>query len=144
MADKQIKLKVAEAVQDDVNKGIARIDISFMREIDIKPGDIVEIEGDRKTVVIADRAYPGDIGLNIIRMDGISRRNAKAGIGDLISVRKAEVKEGRKVVIAPVRKGIIVKASPLIFKHGLLGRALVKGDIVALGGTSRRRSAMSA
>ncbi len=144
MTDKQIKLKVAEAVQDDVNKGIARIDNTYLREIGVKAGEIVEIEGDRKTVVIADRAYPGDIGLNIIRMDGISRRNAKAGIGDLITIRKVEVKEGKKIVIAPVRKGIIVKANPLIFKHGLLGRALVKGDIVALGGTSRRRTAMSA
>ncbi len=72
MAD--IKLKVAEAIQDDVNKGIVRVDSSFMREIDVRPGDIVEIEGTRKTVAIADRAYPGDIGLNIIRMDGIARR----------------------------------------------------------------------
>ncbi|MBW3022018.1 AAA family ATPase, partial [Candidatus Woesearchaeota archaeon] len=76
MPEKDVNLKVAEAVQDDVNKGIVRIDIDYMRKMDIKPGDIVEIEGERKTVAIADRAYPGDLGLNIIRMDGICRRNA--------------------------------------------------------------------
>src|SRR3989338_157145 len=122
---KEHKLKVAEAIQDDVSKGIVRIDTSFMQEIGARVGDIVEIEGERKTVGIADRAYPGDIGLNIIRMDGIIRKNARTGIGEQVSVRKAEVKEAKKVVIAPARKGIVIRASPEIFKQGLLGRAVL-------------------
>jgi len=138
----EIKLKVAEAIQDDVNKGIVRIDSSFMQQAGIRPGDIVEIEGERVTVTIADRAYPGDIGLNIVRMDGIVRRNAKTGIGELIKVRKAQVKEAKRVVIAPAKKGVSIRASSEIFKQGLLGRAVVKGDIVALGGTKRRRSSV--
>ena len=77
MVNKELRFKVAEAIQDDVNKGIVRVDSNFMRTIGVKPGDIVEIEGERKTVGIVDRAYPGDIGLNIIRLDGIMRRNAK-------------------------------------------------------------------
>ncbi len=142
MAEKELKLKVAEAIQDDVNKGIVRIDTGFLNEIDVRPGDIVELEGERKTVAIADRAYPGDIGLNIIRMDGIIRKNSKTGIGEIIRLRKADIKEGKKVIIAPARKGIMIRASPEIFKQGLLGRAVTKGDIVSLGGTRRRRSTM--
>src|SRR3989338_9312203 len=134
---KETKLKVAEAVQDDVNKGIVRIDTSFMHEIDVRPGDFVEIEGQRKTVGIADRAYPGDIGLNIMRMDGIVRRNAKTSIGELVRVAKADVKEAKKITIAPARKGLMIRANPEVFKQGLLGRAIVKGDIVALGGSTR-------
>ena len=140
---KEIKLKVAEAIQDDVNKGIVRIDSSFMQEINVKSGDIVELEGERKTVAIVDRAYPGDIGLNIIRMDGIARRNAKTGIGEMVSVSKALVKEAKSVVIAPARKGIMIRATSGIFKQGLLGRAVIKGDILSIGGTSRRRTTMS-
>ena len=136
----EVKLKVAEAIQDDVNKGIVRIDSTFMQQIGVRVGDIVEIEGDRKTVAIADRAYPGDIGLNIIRTDGIVRRNAKTGIGELVKVTKADVKEAKKVTIAPAKKGIMIRAPPDIFKQGLLGRSVVKGDIVSLGGTRRRRT----
>ncbi|MDA1197215.1 MAG: CDC48 family AAA ATPase [Nanoarchaeota archaeon] len=139
---KDLQLKVAEAIQDDVNKGIVRVDNSFMQQIGARIGDIVEIEGDRKTVAITDRVYPGDIGLNLIRMDGIVRRNAKSGIGEIVAVRKCEVKEAKRVTIAPARKGIMIRASPEIFKQGLLGRTMVKGDIVALGGSRRRRSAM--
>ena len=142
MVDKELKLKVAEAIQDDVNKGIVRIDSGYLAEVDIKPGDIVEIEGERKTVAIADRSYPGDIGLNIIRMDGIIRKNSKTGIGEIVKVRKALVKEAKKIVIAPARKGIVIRASPEIFKQGLLGRAVVRGDIVSLGGARRRKTTM--
>jgi len=139
----QIALTVAEAVQDDVNKGIVRIDSNFMREIGVRPGDIVEIKDQRSTVAIVDRAYPGDIGLNIIRMDGLVRRNSKSSIGEHVSIKKADVKEAKSVTIAPARSGVVIRGSPNIFKQGLLGRAVVKGDIVSLGGTRSRRTAMS-
>ena len=139
----EVKLKVAEAIQDDVTKGIVRVDSGYMKQIGVRSGDIVEIQGGRKTVAIVDRAYPGDMGLNIIRMDGLIRRNAKTGIGEVVIVRKANVKEAKKVMIAPAKEGIVIRANPIIFKQGLLGRAVVKGDIVSLGGTRTRRSAMS-
>ncbi len=134
----EIKLKVMEAVQDDVNKGIVKIDSTFMKQIEVNPGDVVEISGERKTAAIVDRAYPGDIGLNIVRMDGNIRKNARASIGELVTIRKAEVKPAVKVTIAPVNKGVMIKASSELFKQGLLGKALVKGDIVSLGRSRRR------
>ncbi|MFH2028491.1 MAG: CDC48 family AAA ATPase [Nanoarchaeota archaeon] len=143
MPEKEIRLKVAEAIQDDVNKGIVRMDTSFMQEVGVRVGDIISLKGERETVAIVDRAYPGDIGLNIIRMDGIIRKNAKTGIGELIAIKKADFKEAKKVILAPTKKDIMIRAPPEMFKQGLLGRALNKGDIVAMGGQRRRRSAMS-
>lgn len=140
---KTLKLKVVEAIQDDLYKGIVRLDTTYMQQIDVRPGDIVEIEGERKTVGIVERAYPGDIGLNIIRMDGLMRRNAKTGIGEMVVIRKIAVKEAKKVTIAPAKKGIIVKANPIIFKQGLLGRPVLKGDMISLGGSKRRKAVMS-
>jgi len=134
----EIKLKVMEAVQDDVNKGIVKIDSTFMKQIDVNPGDIVDIAGERKTAAIVDRAYPGDIGLNIVRMDGNVRKNARTSIGEMVTIKKAEVKPAAKVTIAPVNKGVMIKASSELFKQGLLGKALVKGDIVSLGRSRRR------
>ena len=127
-----------EAVQDDVNKGIVKIDSTFMKQIEVNPGDVVEIAGERKTAAIVDRAYPGDIGLNIIRMDGNVRKNARTSIGELVTILKADVKPAQKVSIAPVNKGVMIKASSELFKQGLLGKALVKGDIVSLGRSRRR------
>ena len=139
---KDIKLKVAEAIQEDVNKGILRIDTGFLKQIDVRPGSIVEITGERATVGIADRALPGDMSLNIVRTDPLIRRNAKTSIGDFVTIKKADVKEAKAVTIAPAREGIMIKANPAVFKQGLLGRPVVKGDVVSLGGTQRRKDTM--
>ena len=140
---KEVQLKVMEALQEEAYKGIVRIDSHTMTLLGVHPGDVIEIEGTRITVGVVDRAYPSDVGQSIIRMDGILRRNAKTGIGETVRVRQAEVKEAKSIVIAPAQKGIMVQAHPDVFKRGLLGRAVVKGDIVALGGTRRRRRTMA-
>ncbi len=91
----QIRLKVMEILQDDAYKGIARIDTELMRKMGLKRGDVINIRGSRETVAIVDRAYPADIGEKIIRIDGIIRRNAKTGIGEIVSVSKAEIKRSK-------------------------------------------------
>ena len=107
--NKEVRLKVMEAVQDDVNKGIVKIDSAFMKQMEVNPGDIVEIKGERSTAAIVDRAYPGDIGLNIIRMDGNIRRNARTSIGEMVTIVKADIKPGKKISLAPVTKGVMIK-----------------------------------
>jgi transitional endoplasmic reticulum ATPase len=138
MADHQIELKVAEAQHDDVSKGFVRIDANSMQTLSIRPGDIIEIEGTRKTVAIADRALPGDIGLNIIRMDGTTRKNSKSSVGEMVKIRLTEVKEAKSVTIAPAEPGYYVRGAPEAFLSGLAGRAVVKGDFVTFGGARRR------
>ena len=140
---KEVQLKVVEAQQDDAYKGIARIDGEVMRELGIRRGDVILIKGGRETVAIADRAYPADVGEGIIRIDGILRRNAKTGIGEIVKISKAEVKEAKKIMIAPAQKNIMVQAEPENLRRGLLGRAIVKGDLVVLGGVQRRRDLLS-
>ncbi len=142
-AKKETKLKVMEALQEEAYKGIVRVDSETMHAIGVHPGDVVEIEGGRSTVGIVDRAYPTDVGQFIIRMDGILRRNAKTGIGENVKVRKADVKEATAIVIAPAQKGVMVRADPELFKRVLLGRAVVRGDIVVPGGVRQRRRVMS-
>ncbi len=143
MKDQSIKLRVAEASQDDAYKGIARIDFDTMSSLGLRRGDVVVIKGNEETVAIVDRAYPADVGEVIIRIDGIIRKNAKTGVGETVQLKKAEIKEAKKITIAPVQENIIVQGDPEVFRRGLLGRAVMKGDIVVLGGVQRRRDLMS-
>ena len=140
---KEIQLKVVESLQDDAYKGIARIDANLMKDLDVRRGDAISIKGNRSTVAIVDRAYPADVGEGIIRMDGILRRNAKAGIGEIVTISKANVKEAKKITIAPAQKGIMVQGDPNGLRNGLLGRTVLKGDVVVLGGVQRRKDLMS-
>ncbi len=141
--EKEIELKVTEAQQDDVDKGIVRIDTQILKRLGAQQGTIIEINGERRTVAIAGRAFPADLGLSIIRMDGLTRRNAGTSIGEYVKVRSTEVREAKSVSIAPAQKGVMIQASPESFKRSILGRAVVKGDIISLGGTRRRRTAFT-
>jgi transitional endoplasmic reticulum ATPase len=136
----ETKLRVAEALQDDAYKGIARIDFDVMRTLNIKRGDIVLIKGGRETVAIADKAYPADVGEGIIRIDGIIRKNARTGVSENVIIQKADVREAKKIVVAPTQRNIRVQGD---LKPGLLGRCVLKGDIVVLGGVQRRKDLMS-
>ena len=49
----------------------------------------------------------------------------------------------KKIMIAPAQKGIMVQADSESLKRGLLGRSMVKGDVVVLGGVQRRRDLFS-
>jgi transitional endoplasmic reticulum ATPase len=143
MAKGIVQLKVVEALQDDAYKGVARIDANLMKELDLKKWDVITIKGNRETVAVVDRSYPADVGEGIIRIDGILRRNAKTGIGEVVSISKAEIKDAKKIVIAPAQKGIMVQGDPQSLRKGLLGRTVVKGDIIVLGGIQRRRDLFS-
>ena len=76
----EVQLKVADARQRDVGRGIARIDQKTMQKLGITAGDIIEIIGKRKTSAIAWPAYSEDQGREIIRMDGFTRKNAGIAI----------------------------------------------------------------
>ena len=127
----EIKLKVGELTErSDFGRGIVRLSAKDMKRVGVTEGDVVEVEGKRKTAAIAVRAYPADVGLDILRMDGLERRNCGAGISEAVKVRKADAKEAKNVVIAPARKGIIIHMGGNLLKQNLLMRPVVTGDII--------------
>lgn len=137
--EKEIKFRVVESLQDDAYKGIARIDPAFMKKLDLDRGDIISIKGERETYSIVDYGYPADSGDQIIRIDGITRKNAKTGIGDNVVVKKSHIVEAKKIAIAPTQQGVSVSGDMNKFKSALLGKPVNKGDIFVLGGTQKRR-----
>ena len=54
------ELIVAEAYQGDVGKGIVRIDPITMDSLNLKSGDVVEIEGKSKAYATVWRGYLED------------------------------------------------------------------------------------
>jgi len=141
---KEIMLKVGELTnRDEFGRGIVRIDSKTMNELGIKEGDIVKLKGEKTTGAIAVRSYPADIGLNIVRMDGLTRRNAGIGVGETVKIEKADVKEAKRVVLAPVQKGIRLHIDPEPIKNNLFMRPVTKGDIITPFPVVRKRSSNS-
>lgn len=136
---REIELRVAEALQQDVGKGIIRIDKELLEQIGVKPGDIIEIIGKRTTGAVVGQAYPADVGLEIVRMDGLIRSNAGTSIGEMVSLRHTEIRVARKVVMAPATKGIRIMASGDLIKRNIMGRAVTRGDVMSLISPRRTR-----
>jgi hypothetical protein len=130
---KEVKLKVAEVSrQEDVGKWSVRIDAKIMEYLEVSPGDIVEIKGKRTTAAVVLSAYPEDAGKNIIRMDGITRKNAGVSIGGDVSVRKAVAEEAQSVTIAPVNVTIpgVDQSFYEFVKNRILEAPVVAGDTI--------------
>ena len=127
MAENEITLKVAEAIsQKDVGQGVARLDPNAMDDLGIHERDLIEIVGERRTVAIALPSQT-DIGLGVIRIDGLVRKNSGATIGGEVTVKKAKATEAKKVVLAPTEDNIRVQGDV----RGLFaGKVMVQGDII--------------
>ena len=138
MKQKEAVLKISEAFQQDVGYGRARIDHQTRVNLDLSIGDVIEIEGTKSTAAVVWRSHPTDEGKGIIRIDNLTRKNAGSGLGERVKIRRAEVKEAKEAVLAPlISKGQQIQFGSGIgnlIKKGLLKRPLTKGDSVIIPG----------
>ncbi len=136
MPKTEATLRVVEALQQDVSYGRARLDGQTRVELNLSPGDIIEIKGHKTTAAVVWRSHPGDEGKGIIHVDNLTRKNAGVSIGDKVTIKKAEVKPAKQVTLAPaisqdqqIQFGDGIDA---LAKRGLLKRPVVQGDIVVV------------
>ncbi len=104
----EVVLRVQEALPSHVGRGIVAIDMETKKRLGLSSGDIVEIEGKKKTAAIVWPAPVEDEGKGIIHMDSIVRSNAGVSIGDKVVVRKAEWKNAEKIVLAPASENEVI------------------------------------
>jgi len=125
----EVQLRVEDARQRDVYRGIARIDQQTMQKLGISAGDVVEIVGKRNTAAIAWPAYSEDQNRDIIRIDGFTRKNAGVAMHELVVIRSAQVTNATTVVLAPIDMKLNVDEDFTNFvKNRLMERTFVEGD----------------
>jgi len=125
-------------MQNDVGRGIIRIDNETRESLGLTSGDVVKIDGKNETVGVVWQCYPQDEGLKIIRMDGLIRQNAGVGIGDYVSIEKVELKPAEKITLAPSQAVRFSPGFESYVQKRLIGRPVNKGDRMLVGvfGTS--------
>ncbi|MGD8505320.1 MAG: CDC48 family AAA ATPase [Candidatus Bathyarchaeota archaeon] len=125
----EVQLRVGDARQRDVGRGIARIDQRTMQKLGISAGDVVEIAGKRTTAAIAWPAYSEDQDRGLMRIDGFTRKNAGVAINEYVVVKPGKVKNALGVVLAPVDMRLNVDQDFTNFvKNRLMERTFVEGD----------------
>ncbi|MCX6682894.1 MAG: CDC48 family AAA ATPase [Methanoregula sp.] len=131
----ELPLRVDSAYPGDQGGGKARLDPETMLRLKISPGDLVAIEGKRRTVAKVWRMLQEDWNQGKIRIDNFTRMNAGLGIGDTakISTISDEI-EAKRVVLAPpedLPKKIPVANNPHVM-NGLIDFPVMKNDSVPI------------
>lgn len=124
-------LQVAGAQARDVGKGTVRVPQELFDRFHLQEGAILEITGKRTTAAVALRPYAEDAGISVIRMDGLQRANANAGIGDSVEVSVADVSPARKVVIAPAQPNVQLSGNGQALLGTVLHRPVTSGDVIS-------------
>jgi transitional endoplasmic reticulum ATPase len=131
----EVQLRVDSAYPGDQGGGKARLDPETMLLLKISPGDLVAIEGKRRTVAKVWRALVEDWNQRKIRIDNFTRNNAGVSIGDTIRVVKiADEVEAKRVVLAPpedLPKKIPIANNPHVV-NGLIDFPVAKNDSVPI------------
>ena len=130
-------LRVVQAKSADDGKGVARIDPALMEILGLTQGDVVLVEGSKKTAVTVFNGYPEDENRGTIRMDGTIRKNAGAGLDDKVSIRKTTPKNATKVTLAPTQPVKILGGEEYLTQV-LEGRPVVKGDLLEVNIMGRK------
>jgi len=111
-----VQLTVAEPSSEYVGRGIALIDPDVVEENNWILGDVIEISGKKKTYARVWPSTSRDRGRKNIRIDGLIRYNADAGIDNKVTVKKVEAKHARKLSIYPTEPLRIVGAESYLLE----------------------------
>jgi len=125
-------LRVAEAKPRDVGRGIARIDPQDLEKLGAEVGDIIQVEGKRKTAAKVMPAYPEDRGKSIIQMDGLLRGNAQVSLDEKVTVQKTSFLPADKILLNPLTlvRSISRDRDTRYIGTLLDGLPLVEGDAI--------------
>jgi transitional endoplasmic reticulum ATPase len=121
-----IYLRVAEALPEDVDRGVARIDPRALDVLGLASGDVVSITGRRTTLARVGDAGPDARG--VIRLDGQLRDNVRAAVDGRVAVCGVEASVARYVELTPTGGDAANSLDTPKMRAALLGRALMVDD----------------
>ena len=127
----EIILKIEESPQQHVGRGRAIIDPKIIEDQKWNTGQILEITYNKKTHVKLWPGAPEEYGTGIIKIDGMTRQNIGAGIGDKISLKTVEVVNAEQIILSPTEK-IAADGLQDYMIYNYLNHVFTTGDSVSL------------
>jgi transitional endoplasmic reticulum ATPase len=105
-----------------------------MEHLGIQAGEVVEILGKRITAVTAWPADEEEKETDIIRIDGQTRKNAGAGLNDLLNVKKIDCRQAKSITLMPLGNSNITVDKEFcdFVKHRLKGYPINEGDEISV------------
>jgi len=127
----EVVLKIDEVPQQHVGRGRAIIDPKILEDTNWNTGQILELIYNKKTHVKLWPGSPEEYGSGLIKIDGVTRQNIGAGIGDKISVKAVEAAKAEQIILSPTEK-ITAEGLQEYMIYNYLNHVFTTGDTVAL------------
>ena len=127
----EIILKIEESPQQHVGRGRAIVDPKIIEDQKWNTGQILELTYNKKTHVKLWPGAPEEYGSGIIKIDGMTRQNIGAGIGDKISLKTVEAVNAEQIVLSPTEK-IAAEGLQEYMIYNYLNHVFTTGDSVSL------------
>ena len=127
----EVVLKIDEIPQQHVGRGRAIIDPKIMEDTNWNAGQILELTYNKKTHVKLWSGSPEEYGTGVIKIDGITRQNIGAGIGDKVSVKSVEAVNAEQIVLSPTEK-IAIDGLQEYMIYNYLNHVFTTGDTISL------------
>jgi len=100
----EIILKIDEIPQQHVGRGRAIVDPKIIEDQKWNTGQILELTYNKKSHVKLWPGAPEEYGSGFIKIDGMTRQNIGAGIGDKISIKSVEAVNAEQITLSPTEK----------------------------------------
>ncbi|KEQ57331.1 ATP-dependent 26S proteasome regulatory subunit Posttranslational modification protein [Marine Group I thaumarchaeote SCGC AAA799-N04] len=127
----EIILKVDEIPQQHVGRGRAIVDPKIIEDQKWNTGQILELTYNKKTHVKLWPGNPEEYGTGVIKIDGMTRQNIGAGIGDKISLKSVEASNAEQIVLSPTEK-IAAEGLQEYMTYNYLNHVFTTGDTLSL------------
>ncbi|MDH3203591.1 MAG: CDC48 family AAA ATPase [Nitrosopumilus sp.] len=127
----EIILKIDEILQQHVGRGRAIVDPKIIEDQKWNTGQILELTYNKKTHVKLWPGAPEEYGTGIIKIDGITRQNIGAAIGDKISLKSVEAVNAEQVILSPTEK-IAAEGLQEYMIYNYLNHVFTTGDSISL------------
>lgn len=98
----ELTLRVAESLPKDVGRGIVRMDPKDIEALEAQVGEVVALQGKKKTAAKIMPAFPEARGKGLVQMDGIIRENAQVGLDEKVKVSKATHAPAFSIALRPL------------------------------------------
>ncbi|MDH3361510.1 MAG: CDC48 family AAA ATPase [Nitrosopumilus sp.] len=131
--EEPLQVRIGEAKQRDVGKKRARIGPEAMDFLKVTPGDIIEVMGSRTSCAVVWPVDEDEKLLDIIRIDGQTRKNVGASLNDFVKIRKVTSKFAKAISLTPVNDSVTVDKEFTDFvKNRLKGLPITHGDEISV------------
>lgn len=127
----EIISKIEEIPQQHVGRGRAIIDPKIIEDQKWSTGQIIELTYNKKSHVKLWPGSPEEYGSGIIKIDGITRQNIGAGIGDKVSIKSVEAVNAEQIVLSPTEK-IAAEGLQEYMSYNYMNHVFTTGDSVSL------------